>query len=437
MTTTQVYLQKRLLKGRKENGKRQVRYSIWWWDSKGKQCWQSTGTGDVAQAKAIRDRKFRELNFPSDEPASEEEPQPGPTWDDCRAALERAMKADNLRPSYISDSLLMLESVRQTFPAAVSPADVTPAMANEYKRRRSEQGMSPWTIKGDLATLRAVFGKWLGRECALLKPAANPFAAVKAPRCDDPEVRIVTMKERSEFYDWFRKRWNNWQLPMIYLDVADATGWRATEIASMEAADILEDGFVRVLAIKAKTRKQRYGCLAPILHAELRGCAADGWAFGRFSEELRRLLSVWSRRPNHAAKVKGFTPKRLVGWMQDEMKRFNAEKTEAAAKADPPAKWETFTLHDFRRTAITAMQMAGTPEKEASVIVGCTPEVMRKHYEQMEGQTIAKRALERRLAVAGPIVFDEQKPSRACAETARLNYEPLDHHGNDVQTVGA
>jgi hypothetical protein len=84
--------------------------------------------------------------------------------------------------------------------------------------------------------------------------------------------------------------------------------------------------------------------------------------------------------------------------MQDEMKRFHAEKRVANSA------WEPSTLHDFRRTAITAMQMAGTPEKEASVIVGCTPEVMRKHYERMEGQTIAKRALERRLAVAGPIV---------------------------------
>ena len=32
---------------------------------------------------------------------------------------------------------------------------------------------------------------------------------------------------------------------------------------------------------------------------------------------------------------------------------YNREKTEAAAEADPPATWQTFTLHDFRRTAIT------------------------------------------------------------------------------------
>ena len=39
---------------------------------------------------------------------------------------------------------------------------------------------------------------------------------------------------------------------------------------------------------------------------------------------------------------------------------------------------ERFTLHDFRRTAITGMQMA-VSEKEASVMVGPRPEVMRRH----------------------------------------------------------
>jgi hypothetical protein len=39
---------------------------------------------------------------------------------------------------------------------------VTPEMANEYKQLRSETGVSAWTIKGDLATLKAIFGKWLG-----------------------------------------------------------------------------------------------------------------------------------------------------------------------------------------------------------------------------------------------------------------------------------
>jgi integrase len=89
--------------------------------------------------------------------------------------------------------------------------------------------------------------------------------------------------------------------------------------------------------------------------------------------------------------VKDFTPKRLVCWLQDELKRYNAE-----------VGGEPFTLHDFRRTAITGLQMAGVSEKETSVMVGATPEVIRKHYEKLDQMAIAKRSVERRLQAADP-----------------------------------
>lgn len=104
-------------------------------------------------------------------------------------------------------------------------------------------------------------------------------------------------------------------------------------------------------------------------------------------DELRRLLLLWKHRPNHAKAVKDYAPKRLVGWLQHELQRFHEE-----------VDGEPFTLHDFRRTAITGLQMAGVSEKETSVMVGATPEVIRKHYEKMDRMVIAKRAIERRLA---------------------------------------
>ena len=45
--------------------------------------------------------------------------------------------------------------------------------------------------------------------------------------------------------------------------------------------------------------------------------------------------------------------------------------------------------------------MAGVSEKETSLLVGAAPEVIRKHYERMDRMTVAKRAIERRLAAAG------------------------------------
>ena len=45
--------------------------------------------------------------------------------------------------------------------------------------------------------------------------------------------------------------------------------------------------------------------------------------------------------------------------------------------------------------------MAGVTEKEASVMVGATPEVMRRHYEKLDQLAIAKRNVQRRLGMDG------------------------------------
>jgi hypothetical protein len=125
------------------------------------------------------------------------------------------------------------------------------------------------------------------------------------------------------------------------------------------------------------------------------------------------------------------------GWLQDELKRFNDEKVAAAEEAGPPATWEPFTLHDFRRTAITALQMSGTTEKDASIMVGATPEVIRKHYEKLDRQAIARRAGERRLAVEGPSgrqILLHQSLRAGCAQGVS---GPVDRRPNDGKVITA
>jgi integrase len=315
----------------------------------------------------------------------------------------------------VDDALLMFDKFQGMFPEATTPADVTPEMANEFKRKRAEVHNSPWSTKGDLATLRAVFGKWLMRECGLL--IANPFANVKPPKCDEPDVRIVAAEESKALFDWLSTRWNGWKLPAVYLEVAALLGWRAMEIASIKDEDLLQGGFVRVTATKSKTRKYKYGWLPADLYDRVKACSAGGWVFGRFSDELRRLLLLWMRKPHLAACVREFTPKRLVGWLQDELGRFNDEAAEAVEEGQP--KPERFALHDFRRTAITWLQMAGVSEKEVSVMVGATPEVIRRHYEKLDQLAIAKRSVQRRLFVVNyvpgnqPVAHDLPRRCRA------------------------
>jgi hypothetical protein len=146
---------------------------------------------------------------------------------------------------------------------------------------------------------------------------------VKPPRCDDPDVRIVSAAESKLLLDWLAERWNKWRLPAIYLEVAALLGWRATEIASIREADLLADGYVRVTAGTSKTRKHKYGWLPPKLTEDVRACMAGGMVFGKFSDELRRLLMLFKKMPHHAARVRDYSPDRLVGWLQDELQRFH------------------------------------------------------------------------------------------------------------------
>ena len=434
--TVGVYLVRRPLRGRQRSGRPKYRWALRWADPESCQwkC-ESTGTADRTEAEALRKLRWAEINglITSKQPARESEPAaeaaPLPTWQECRDSLERAMTADNLRPSYISDAVLLFDSLQRAFPALSSPADVTSDLANEYKRQRSEgeNAVSPWTVRGDLSTLKAVFGKWLVDECGLL--TGNPFEKVKPPRCDDPDVRIVTAAETADLFAWISDRWHNWRLPLVYLEVAALVGWRATEIASLRTEDLLDDGFLRVIPESSKTRRHKYGWLPAEFHAELRECSAGGWAFGRFSDELRRRLTLCHKRPNHAARVKDFAPERFVGWLQDELQRYNKARSKEAATANPSPQWEPFTLHDFRRTAITGMQMAGVSEKEASVMVGATPEVIRRHYEKMDQLAIARRNVERRLGADGA--------AQSFAPVARRENDSLDAAEDHTQTATA
>ena len=129
-----------------------------------------------------------------------------------------------------------------------------------------------------------------------------------------------------------------------------------------------------------------------------------------------------------------------MGWLQDELQRFHEsrqdkEDQEAKGQGREPETVPTFTLHDFRRTAITGLQMAGVTEKEASIQVGCTPEVMRRHYERLDGMAIARRNSERRLAISGPNTI-QMHP--VCLPTAsRVGGCVLDEVLETTQTVTA
>jgi hypothetical protein len=148
----------------------------------------------------------------------------------------------------------------------------------------------------------------------------------------------------------------------------------------------------------------------------------NGWFFPRTS--FARLL-----QKNLASLRQVIHCQRLIWphcWLQDELKRFNDDR-----------EGEAFTLHDFWRTAITGLQMAGAFEKETSLMVGATPEVIRKHYEKLDRMATAKRRVLSHLQTDG-----SDKTADPTAPTfARLlraeEKSALDGNENLPQTIGA
>jgi hypothetical protein len=112
--------------------------------------------------------------------------------------------------------------------------------------------------------------------------------------------------------------------------------------------------------------------------------------FGRFPDQLRRLILLWRKRPRHAALVKDFAPSRLVEWLQEIESLPEREGRSLYPSRLPASKW------------------CGS-EKETLLLVGATPEAIRKHYERMDRMVVAKRAIERRLAAG--VSVDGRSPT--------------------------
>src|SRR4051794_20750681 len=129
-----IYLVKRPLKGRKRNGQREYRWALRWEDPEtGRFRGETTGTADKTQAESLQKLKWAEVNGLTEPRAVIETPviEEKATWQDCREALERAMRADNLRERYIEDALMVFDALRRMHPELLSPADITADMANE------------------------------------------------------------------------------------------------------------------------------------------------------------------------------------------------------------------------------------------------------------------------------------------------------------------
>ena len=228
-----------------------------------------------------------------------------PSWDEAVGSLSSFMGANNLRESTIADYEYSVRSLRQTFPKTHGPGEITPAMAERFKLERLKAGCSPYTVRGDLTTLKVVFGKWWCRVGKIL--AENPFAAIEKPKVERQPPRVIDDAERAAFLAWIEQRWSGWRIPILFLEVKNFVGCRISELASTRT-DCLKNGRLYFVASATKGRKQRAVKLPPQIFSGLQGIAGKTFVFEAFSAQ-RRAIHIRRRNPHHAATIRDYTPK--------------------------------------------------------------------------------------------------------------------------------
>ena len=252
--------------------------------------------------------------------------QEGLAWDDAVDSMIRHMQAQNLRSGTIQQYELAVRTLRKVFPDSEGPADITPAMAEQFKLERmkaklraakkklddgKKEKVKPRTVEGNIGNLSIVFGHWFRDTMKIVD--GNPFANVAPPKYDKTPPRIITAEEQNGLLHWLQERWK-WRLPVLFLEVKAAIGCRISELAHA-TTEGLKDGRITFASETTKGRKQRACRLPATLYAELQGIAGSRHVFERFSEELREVHQKRGR-PHHAKAVGNFTPEQLVHWLQ-------------------------------------------------------------------------------------------------------------------------
>lgn len=145
-----------------------------------------------------------------------------PSWDEAIEKMTQHAEEENLRSGSIQQYEFAVSTLRKAFPGIDGPAEITPAMAEQFKIERMKDVL-PRTVKNNVKNLSIVYGCWWCGHCRILD--SNPFAEVTPPKEDKQPPRIIAEDEQEAFFTWLEERWK-WRLPLLFLDVKARIGCR-------------------------------------------------------------------------------------------------------------------------------------------------------------------------------------------------------------------
>jgi integrase len=310
------------------------------------------------------------------------------SWDVATDKLRAALKADNKRPKTIKGYEETLTRLKEMFPSAIGPSDITPSMAGEFKEdyasgtfsrkphkddeKVPEYGRKKKSLDSRLRTLKAVFS-WF-KQLKLVE--ANPFAEVEQPDLDKHEVKYVRADDLGDFLTWLEGRYPGWRLPHLFFAVKALTGCRLTDICSLRSNQ-LTDGRLVFEADQTKNRSERYAILPAEVYAELDAYKGKKFLWERYPGELKAHTKSASR---HQV-IEEFDAERLGTWIGALMRDYQKQTG------------KDLSSHDFRKAAFTRAAEADIHPKRAAAAFDVTPETMLKYYTATEKKRTSDEVL--------------------------------------------
>lgn len=301
-------------------GRTYLRGSIWWieYSHRGRKHRESSKSEKPADATALLKKRMGEIGRGRLVGPTEERV----TFDDLAADFGRDRALKGKRSA--KDAAQRVAHLRRHF-GFDRAVDITTPRIRAYQDDRLKEGAGAATVNRDLAALSRMF--------TLAIQAGRLSTKPHIPRLPEPQAR-------QGFFEHGHYLAVRAKLPDDHADILDfgyLTGWRVSEILTLEWADVV-DGVIRLRPELSKNRRGRVIALAgPLADVLERRQAARKLTTPRvFHYHGRRITNLRKR------------------W-----------RTACTAAGLPGMKF-----HDLRRTAVRNLTRAGVPDSVAMNVTG-------------------------------------------------------------------
>ncbi|VTR93342.1 integrase family protein : : Phage_integrase [Gemmata massiliana] len=350
----------------------------------GKRVERATGCRTKGEAREAAPQIIEEEYRPALPP----EPSKA-NWDTVLNELESTL---DLRPDSVRAYRTAIGALRAALPELTGPADVTNALAHQFKRkflsgtyaRGKASDAKRYTRSPTSCTtyLRALRSLWHKHFRPLGYVTENPWHEVPYPNVPrGKRVRVPPEQAVTDCFKWLEQKHPGWGLPRLFVQVKMLAGGRTLDLCKVRTADLGADSLT-LTAEATKTREARTVPLPADVLTELRKVAGPIWLWENSAEESRRY------RPNPQTKNKKVGLYRPSTWrwtIQNLFREFNAGRPEKSR----------LRPHDLRARAITVVAAATQNVDATARAMGVDPQTAR-HYldaaQAFDRSDILKRA---------------------------------------------